>query len=175
MLKIKIPPYLPERCHCCNQTTTYLLPLDKGAVDIVKAIAVAIRKKGVNIIHPRKEMEVEKKLDYQTMIREGLLTSNQVGNLSKARFHGMIAHIKDNRGNYCLTTKGAEFLKGTDVPRFAIISKKDGHQIGYYIEKEARCKVRDFDIVDQYWEGIDFIIKEGRIVKQQDFTQPALI
>lgn len=124
--------YKPEICACCNQSTTYLLAIDRGTVDIVRAIAVAIFRKGINVVHPRKEMETSQNMDFDLMIREGMLTSNQVGNLSRPRFHGLIAKIKDNPGNYCLTTKGAQFLKGQPISRFAIISKSEGMQIGYY-------------------------------------------
>lgn len=104
-------------------------------------------------------------LDYDLMIKEGMLTSNQVGNLSRPRFHGLIAHVKDNPGNYCLTHKGAQFLKGQEIPRFAIISKSENHQIGYYMADEYTVTVRDFAKDEEYWEGINFDIVEGRIVK----------
>lgn len=157
-------PYEPEKCQCCGQSTTYLLPVDRGTVDIVKAISVAIYRKGINVIHPRKEME-SKVSDYDLMIREGMLTSNQVGNLSRPRFHGLIAKVKGNPGNYCLTHKGAQFLKGMSIARFAIISKKEGHQIGYYMPEECQVNIRDFAKDEQYWEGINFDIVEGHIVK----------
>ncbi len=178
-------PYQPETCPHCNQTTTYLLPIDCGTVDILRAVARAIRVKGINIIHPRKEMEVdEKKYQcYDHMIANGKMTSNMVGNLSRPRFHGLIAHVKGEPGNYCLTSKGARFLKGDIVARFAIISKKDGHQIGYYMPEEYFVKIDDFKrSEDEYWEGIDFDIVDGRIVKDlekksepEKVPQPQLI
>lgn len=159
--------YQPEKCSCCHQTTTYLLPVDRGTVDIVRALAAAIFRKGINIVHPRKEMEnkLTPGMDYDLMIKEGMLTSNQVGNLSRPRFHGLIARVKDNPGNYCLTTKGAQFLRGSDIPRFAIISKEKGHQIGYYMAEEYTVNIKDFAPDEKYWEGINFDIVEGRIVK----------
>lgn len=157
--------YKPERCNCCNQTTTYLLPVDRGTVDILRALAVAIYRKGINIIHPRKEIETSDLIDYDLMIKEGMLTSNMVGNLSRPRFHGLIARVKDNPGNYCLTHKGAEFLKGKEIPRFAIISKTEGHQIGYHLPEEYTVTIKDFVKDEDYWEGITFDIVEGRIVK----------
>ena len=159
--------YQPEVCEHCKQTTTYLLPVDRGTVDIVKSIATAIRRKGINIIHPRKEMEVSSRtdLDYKTMVEEGILTSNQINNLSRPRFHGLIAKVKDNPGNYCLTEKGGQFLRGREIPRFAIVSKAEGKQIGYYEELEYRVQLKDFAPDEEYWEGINFDIVEGRIVK----------
>jgi len=63
--------YKPEKCECCGQTTTYIIGIDGGTVDIVKNIALFIGRKGINCVHPRKEMEGHG------------LSSNQVGNLSR--------------------------------------------------------------------------------------------
>ena len=123
--------YQAEKCECCGQTTTYLLPVDRGTIDIMISIGNAIRRKNINVIHPRKEIEVDpRRVAYDIRLKEGYLTSNQVGNLSRPRFHGLIAKVKGNPGNYCLTTKGAKFLRGEYIPRFAIISKAEKHRIG---------------------------------------------
>jgi len=179
--------YQPKQCTCCGQTITYLLGIDRGTVDTLKAIATAIRKKGVNMIHPRKEMELSRKeLDYRTMVVEGHLTSNQVGNLSKARFHGLIASVDGKPGYYCLTTKGAQFLKGRSVPRFAVISKASGHQEGYWTGEDGRefmACVGDFKPDGpEYWEQINFEIEGGQIVSEPKkvmqttlFTSPAVM
>ena len=155
--------YKPETCACCNQTTTYLIPIDRGTVEIVKSIANAVRRKGINIVHPRKEMEISS--ENHNLYSDGFLTSNQVGNLSRPRMHGLIAKVKGNPGNYCLTRKGAQFLKGVEIPRFAIISKAEGHQIGYWQPETKTVNVRSFDKKGEaYWNGIDFEIQEGHIV-----------
>ncbi len=157
--------YDPEVCDHCAQQITYLIPIDKGCVEILKAIAVAIRKKGINAIHPRKEMEIDsKKIDHFTMIAEGHLTSNMVGNLSRPRFHGLIARIRAQTGNYCLTRKGAKFLKGESYPRYAIISKRLGGNIGYWMSEKYQVNIKDFTSDEDLWEGIDFDIVEGKIV-----------
>lgn len=160
--------YNPKLCGCCNQTVTYLLAVDRGTVDIVKAISVAIRKKGKNEVHPRKEMEINKKeLSYEQMVSEGVLTSNQVGNLSRARMHGLIASIDGMRGYYCLTRKGAKFLKGESIAKYAIINKAIGHQVGYWEEAEERVMVGSFNPETEYWEGIDgWDIVDGKFVKE---------
>lgn len=145
--------YVPQRCENCNQTCTYLLALDAGTADIVKAIALFIKKKGINAVHPRKEME-------------GIyLTSNQVGNLSHARFHGLIAAIEGQKGNYCLTRKGLKFLNGEVVESYAIISKPLKRQIGYYLPEKFNCVIDDFNVKDKpYWEGIGYSIQEGQVI-----------
>lgn len=158
--------YESEKCEHCGQSLTYILPIDRGTVEIVRAIAKTIFRKGINVVHPRKEMEVNPhNISVEIRNQEGYLTSNEVGNLSRPRFHGLIAKIKENPGNYCLTTKGAKFLKGESVPRFAIISKAEGHQIGYWRPEIYQCTIKDFISQGEYWEGINFDIIEGRIVK----------
>lgn len=151
-------------CSCCGQTEEYIISLDAGAADIVMAIAAAIRKKGENKISPRNEMEISKKqmneMGYNLMVKEGYLTSNMVGNLSKARSHGLIARVES--GSYCLTTKGADFLKGAPVPRHAIISKTTGHNIGYWHEFYEKVTIKELMKSGCYWE-IDFTIRESRI------------
>lgn len=154
----KAPKYEKEKCHCCSQSITYCLPVDRGSVDTLKAISVAIRKKGKNKIHPRNEMEVQKgQLTYQEMVSEGVITSNHVGNLSRPRFHGLIARIKGEKGSYCLTRKGAAFLRGSEIPKYAIISKVEKHNIGYYLEDSERITINNFAPDGQeYWEGIKY-------------------
>lgn len=153
----------PIKCEHCSQSVTYLLPIDRGTVDIVKAIAVAIKIKGINAIHPRKEIEGKS------------LTSNQVGNLSRPRFHGLIAKIEGEKGNYCLTRKGLEFLNGAMIPKYAIINKSTGSQEGYWNEDTFQVRMKDFTSDDEYWEGVGYEIVEGGIILSKDPNQPELI
>lgn len=146
-------------CEACSQTTQYVLPIDRGTVDILRAISVAIGRKGINAIHPRKEMEREK-----AAVGMGFLTSNQVGNLSRPRFHGLIASLDGAAGNYCLTKKGAKFLRGEAIPRYAIVSKSEGHNIGYFHPEELVCRIADFKDPEEYWEGIGYDIEDGKII-----------
>src|SRR3990167_8689372 len=148
-----------ENNHCptCGQSTTYLLAIDKGTIKIVKAIALFIKGKGYNAVHPRKEMEGK------------YLTSNEVGNLSRPRFHGLIAKVEGNSGNYLLTRKGVLFLKGEPIPRCAIISKAEGRQIGYTDEDPITISQID----GSYWEGIDYEIHEGQIIKNPKVSEVA--
>ena len=170
MSRIKLQEkYIPKKCPCCEQTMTYLLPIDKGTIDILRAISKAIMFKGINAIHPRKEMECVVTFlshTYDEMIMRGNLTSNMVGNLSRPRFHGLIASIKGEAGNYCLTTKGAKFLNGKLIPRYAVISKATGHQIGYWLPDKYQVSIKDFYADDSCWEAINFEIREGQIIKK---------
>lgn len=161
-------PYKHEKCDCCGLQTTYILGIDRGTADIVRAIAMAVKRKGINAVHPRKEIETSN-MDYAEMYRRGLLRSNQVGNLTRPRAHGLIAKVPKERGNYCLTAKGLKFIKGAYIPRFAIMSKKEKRQIGYYLPDEYQVSVRELLNAGDYWEGIDYEIVEGRVITPQDF------
>lgn len=144
----------PKKCEHCGQSETYLLAIDRGSADIVYAIAKAIGEKGINAVHPRKEIEGK------------YLTSNQVGNLSRPRFHGLIAKIKGNPGNYCLTKKGGAFLRNEPVPRFAIISKAESRQIGYWEPEKFEIRIRELlpQSGKEYWEAVNYEISEGDII-----------
>lgn len=155
------PVFKPDICGACGQSKTYLIPIDRGTTEITRAIAAAIRVKGINAIHPRREMEPL-----------GLLTSNQIGNLSRPHRHGLIAKVKGEPGNWCLTSKGSRFLRGERVPKFAIVSKVTGHQIGYFEPLRLTTTIQECLKAGERWEGIDFQIVEGRILK--DVPMPAM-
>ena len=169
---MKKPTYEPHQCTECGQTTTYLLGIDKGTIEIVKAIAIAIQRKGINTIHPKKEMEYAQRQVPKDRVAPGFLTSNQIGNISRARFHGLVASVEENRGNYCLTQKGLHFLRGAEIPKYAIISKAEGKQIGYFEPEEFTININSFE--GEYWEGINYEIREGHIVYDKP-TQTTLV
>ena len=144
--------YTPEKCECCGQTITYIYGLDRGTVDIVKKIARFIEKKGINIVHPRKE---------------NVLTTTQWNNLSRAKAHGLVAMVEGERGNFLLTRKGSSFLNGESVPKYAIMSKVESRQIGYLEPDTFRVGVKDFDTFGNYWEGINYEVVEGRVIHKK--------
>lgn len=137
--------YQPTICECCGQTTTYRLGLDRGSVEIVIDILKGISAKNLNEIHPTKELGWSKEKDKQWFVT----------NLSRPRFHGLIAYVKNKPGYYCLTKKAGEFLRGKSIPQFAIVSKVTGHQEGYWQPERYRITrgevLKDDDI--PYWEG----------------------
>lgn len=164
------PKYEKEICSECGQFKTYLLPLDRGTATIVKAFSTAVRNKGINIIHPTKEMEVPaKEWSYERAIHAGVLTSTQIGNFTRARVHGLIARVKGEAGNWCLTTKGSQFLKGQKVPQFAIIRKSKAgersHKDEYFEPEKFQIDIYELSKQEEVWMGIDFEIQEGRIVE----------
>lgn len=158
MKRIK-PNYTPDICECCGQTTTYLLAIDKGTAEIVKAVARYIGQKGINAVHCGKEMETE-----------GLLTSNQVDNLTRPQKHGLLARVPGNPGNYLLTRKGSDFLHGKPVPRFVIVQKgraeERAHTLGYFEPEKYTVTINDFNSTEpgEYWEGINYEVREGEVI-----------
>ncbi len=160
------PNFTPKKCEHCQQDLEYLIPVDHGTVAILKAIAVKIGNKKINIVHPRKEMETSSKMPIVQLIINGLLTSNMVGNLSRPRMHGLIARIKGESGNYCLTKKGAQFLRGdVAIPKYAIRSKIDKATAGYFEPERLLVHIDDFNLNETggFWEGINYDINEGRV------------
>lgn len=153
MGQVRKVEYEPEVCECCGMTKTYLLSVDRGTALIVMAIARKIQEKGVNAVHPRKEIEGKG------------LTSNQVGNLSRPTRHGLITHVKGERGNYLLTPKGAKFLRGEVIPRYAIVAKGSGKQIGYHQPEKYNVVISQVLKENEYWEGINYEIVEGNIIQ----------
>lgn len=156
--------YEPKTCECCGQTTTYLLAIDQQTINIVRAVANAIRAKGINAIHPRKEMMVDTKdlREMENIVRAGKITYTMWNNMTRARAHGLLAKVRGVKANYLLTKKGAKFLRGERVPRYAIISKAEGHQIGYFEPEDHTITI--FDVVP-YHEPINFEVTDGEVIK----------
>lgn len=160
--------FQPKVCSCCGQTEEYLMTIDVGTCDILRAISAAIRRKGENCIHPKEDgMEIGKQqmksMGYDRMVKEGYLTSTMIGNLSKARSQGLIAQVVGKTGYYCLTKKGAGFLKGEPIPKYAVMNKVTGHQTGYWHEYDAQVKLKDLIKDGEYWE-IDFNILDRAVI-----------
>ena len=147
--------YKEEKCDCCGQTTTYIIGIDKGTVDILKGVAKAIGRKGINCVHVNRELVVD-----------GDLTPIQMTNMSRPRSHGLIAKVKGEmkKGNYLLTRKGSQFLKGGRVPKYAVMSKVTGHQIGYHEPNKHNVIISDFKGKGEYWEGVNYTIERGEVV-----------
>lgn len=155
--------YAPDVCGECGQTKTYILAIDRGTVNIVKKIARCIGDKGINAVHLSKEC-----------MAKGYLTHHEVGNISRPRFHGLVAKVKGETGNYLLTKKGAAFLRGEAIPQYAIISKAEHHQIGYFEEEKCKVTVHDFSSKGEYWQGIGYDVEEGRVIRVPENKQATL-
>jgi len=161
-MRMKKIDFEPDVCPCCTQTTTYLLPIDKGSAVILKKIARAIEKKGINCIH---------------LAKEKVLNHSELCNIIRPRFHGLVAHVRGEgmQGNFLLTRKGAKFLRGERIPKYAIVSKAEGHQIGYFEAEKYTVSIDDITPKGEYWEGINYEISEGNVIQSETVTQPSLL
>lgn len=87
--------------HCGASMKMYWHRMTPHLAKTLVKIYTAISSKGENKIHPHKEME---------------LSTSEHMNMTKLRFHGLIAKVKEKgeveRGYWLITRKGAEFLKG---------------------------------------------------------------
>lgn len=119
-------------CDTCTQTTNYITQVDKGIALIVKAIGVAVKRKGINIIHPPKEMLAETGVSAIAAAAKGQLTHSMSHNLSRARNLGLIDKVPGESGNWKLTWKGIAFLKGEPVPKHVIIDKRTAEAVCFY-------------------------------------------
>ena len=131
----------PTVCPCCQMTIDYVVSLDKGTADLLLAM--------IKIANESKKNEVY----IQGGVDNGDITPMQAGNLTKARANGLIAPVRDKNHYYLITRKGAEFLQGRTIPRHAILSKKDGCQIGYFHPEELTINIKEAESDNRpYWD-----------------------
>ena len=148
----------PTTCDGCGQTTTYLQPLDRGTSDIVKSMANAVWREGKNDIEISKRMVVNPSAGHETaesyaaMIAQGLMTPSMRNNISKARAHGLLAKVRESSGHWLLTTKGADFLCGKRIPKYAVMSKAEKKQIGYLDDGTPGCETTVGELKGAYWD-----------------------
>lgn len=142
------------------QNLSYELEIDKGTTEIVKGVARAIKEKGINCVHIAKEV-----------LAKGYITVGQRLNVSRPKAHGLIAKVKGQAGNYCLTDKGLSFLKGEPIPRLTIIKKATRNQASHVIaHSEDMVTISQIDNGwGTYWSANGYDIKEGRVI-----TTPAV-
>jgi hypothetical protein len=134
--------FRPEKCAHCNQTTTYLLGLDRGSFLILRKLLAGVIAKGVNEIHPTRDLVYSAK--------EKWLPSN----VARPRKHGLIA-FTDKKGYYALTRKAGKLLRGQSIPRYAVISKSENRTLGYFEPEMYQVTARELLRSDEipYWEG----------------------
>lgn len=124
MQKLKVEKYKEEVCPHCHQTASYLIGIDKGCAETLLQILQVISKKGINEIHPSREINWKDNQKWK------------LTNLSRNKFHGLIAPLKDKKGYYCLTKKAGKFLRGEAIPRYLIRSKITKHNEQYWKPEE---------------------------------------
>jgi hypothetical protein len=144
-----------ETCGSCGQRKTYWITVSPGVVGILKEMASFIRRKGINAVHPAKEMEAA-----------GMFNSTRMGNLTQVKRHGLIAAIEKEPGNYALTRKGLDFLAGQPIPLHTEIRKQRvGHAAETIGHSEEYCTI---DQIEKgwmdYWKVEGFDVQAGRVI-----------
>ena len=139
-----------NKCECCEQTTNYLVSIDRGTIEIMKKIARAIEKKGVNCIH---------------LVKEDVLNHSELCNIVRPRYHGLLAHKQGLTGNFALTRKGLDFLNGKPIQKYAVVSKVNKCLESYYEPEKFQVSISSFNKEDEYWEGVGYDISEGKVIK----------
>jgi hypothetical protein len=163
-MKNTVEKFRSPKCEKCRQTTQVLYALDHGTADLVKAVLVRIKLKNDNRVHLRREMMVlEKDFTYNRLLNEGVCTSSMVQNGIRAHKHGLLARVKYEPGVWCLTRKGAAFLRGESVSKYVLQDKATKHIVGYW-HPEVTTTVHELQHEDApYWAGGSFDIVEGRL------------
>lgn len=152
----------PENvCPTCHQSIAYKSAVNRGLCEALKKILAYIEKKGVNAVHLRKELS-----------SQGVITDSQHRNIEAHGVRlGLVAHIENEPGNYCLTTKGMDFLNGEPIPRYAMVQKRTEDAGSHTILVSAEtCTMRDFLRKGDYWEVPGVYIQEGRVIKAKRDT-----
>ena len=151
---MKKEKYQSEVCPHCQQSLTYELQMDRGSNDILKEIAKFVKIKGINAVHPAKEM------------MPGILTGRQLDNIVRLKFHGLIAHINNERGNFAITTKGINFLNDQPIPLSVIIKKRVAGKRAHVIaHSDETITISQIDKEwGPYWSANGYEIREGRII-----------
>ena len=167
--------FTPNVCEHCHQTTDYALALDRGTAMIVIAFVNAVRRHGRNRVHIHGEMIAQNEggRSHIEMIHAGYMTPIMEHNVVRPRYHGLIAFVDKGSGEYLLTRKGADFLRGHPVQRVAIIDKVAGRNSGY-LESAGTVTIGELLRKDaDMWAGNMSDIRAS--LEVPEFTEPLLI
>lgn len=98
---------IKEICNGCGrEMAAYEISLTPGIMNALRKLIRAVREKGVNEIH---------------LVKDSNLTHNEINNITRLRFHGLVAKCyesteageKKRKSGYWLVTKrAADFIKG---------------------------------------------------------------
>ena len=98
---------IKEICQGCGrEMAAYEISITPGIMNALRKLIKAVREKGVNEIH---------------LVKDTNLTHNEINNITRLRFHGLVAKCyetgdsgdKKRKSGYWLVTKrAADFIKG---------------------------------------------------------------
>jgi len=119
-------------------------------------ISEFIEKKGVNVVHPEKEL-----------FKLGLFSVAQRVNMTVLGDHGLVAK-HESHGNWVLTRKGVDFLNGSEIWKVAAVEKATKRTVGH-IEKEGKTTLKKLLGKNApYWQGLGFTIESGRVIRASE-------
>jgi predicted transcriptional regulator len=166
--KLKKPDFEERICDTCHQRITYVTTLSKAHAMIMVAFARAVAKKGVNIVHPHKELVVD-----------GEITSSMRNNITPLRNHELLKPDDTEPGNWNITEKGRNFLQGASVPRWAVVNEITSNRECYLLEEgNPNCWTTIGELLQRpdFWEGFNFEFVEGRkVVPTKSANQQSLL
>lgn len=140
-----------NKCECCGQSLYTTSKLSKGNAEMMISIQKFIGQKGINVFHPKKEL-----------LDGSFITANQRGNISHLGNHGLIAKHHE-AGNWVLTTKGLDFLKGVPVKKTAVIEKSSKTTVGY-LTSDGFVTIQELMKSQPYWDVHNFEVKDGKVI-----------
>jgi len=147
---------IDERCECCSQRLYKPAVLSKGYAKMLVIISEFIEKKGVNVVHPEKEL-----------FKLGLFSVAQRVNMTVLGDHGLVAK-HESHGNWVLTRKGVDFLNGSEIWKVAAVEKATKRTVGH-IEKEGKTTLKKLLGKNApYWQGLGFTIESGRVIRASE-------
>lgn len=149
---------------------TWRAEIDKGVVDMLKKIALHIGNRKENRCSPTRDLDLR-------------ISAAQRANVTKLVRHGLIAHVakaKGSAGYFLLTRKGAGFLRGEPIPKYAIIEKafkgQKSHLLEYFKPELHTCIVYEFaDPEMPMWEGIGYDVMDGKTFPSNMPVKPPII
>jgi len=136
-------------CPTCGQTTKTKSSLNKAMAHEMIIIGKFIKQKGINVFHPTKEL-----------VDGGLMNFNQRTNMVHISNNGLVAPLKGEPGNWVLTRKGMNFLKGEKIPKVAIVDKSTK----ITIDHEGETDIHQLLKGGGYWEQPGFDIVDGKVI-----------
>ena len=163
-----VDAYTDDKCEHCDQDMTWGCRVNAGMVDILKALAVRIKNKGINVVHPYKEMLVSpQEFSRKRLFTEGVLTAKMINNLGHLHAHGLVHPHSEHERNWIITRKGFGFLSGGEIPLVVKITKGTGNtDHNYWMPDKYRVTIGYFKDHDDegYWQGINYEVIEGQVV-----------
>ena len=101
---------IKEICQGCGrEMAAYEISITPGIMNALRKLIRSVREKGVNEVH---------------LVKDTRLTHNEINNITRLRFHGLVAKcyetdaagVKKRKSGYWLVTKrAADFIKGEVV------------------------------------------------------------